>query len=419
MMMNAANAVRKIGGNCRMPLAAAGLTALVVALGCSCGKSNAAVNADVAIVPQANVVVKADIQGMQKAPIHAKMEAIREAEESSLPTEDVERMRELAQETLGLEKDDVHKMVLSADLSEIDFDADAPLNPSTLDMAAAVVVGKPVTLANIRTYLEKQAAEEEKEISIEKKDYNGISILYVQDPENKDGDDAAQNLGPEMPKLRLGIALQNEGKLILAGTEKGVQGALDRAQGKGKTAESESMARTRKQIPEDAQSYLAFVPPESMLAKLQEQVDQQAKMAEQGQGGNPMMTQSMRSLAGMKGAGFSMALDDAVNLALMLSVASDESAAQLKTMMDSMVIGSLKMMAMQFSGGKGMPMTDTIELVQDGSDLTLKVSINEEDMQSVIGGMKQMFMPGTQPRQPGQHGAPAPPPPPAPPAPQE
>ncbi|MFO8238589.1 MAG: hypothetical protein R6U00_10170, partial [Prochlorococcaceae cyanobacterium] len=88
MMMNAATAARKIGGNCRGALAAAGLTALVVALGCSCGESNAAVNTDVAIVPDANVVLKADIQGMQEAPIHAKMEAIRDAEESSLPTKE-------------------------------------------------------------------------------------------------------------------------------------------------------------------------------------------------------------------------------------------------------------------------------------------------------------------------------------------
>lgn len=417
MMMNAANAVRKIGGNCRTSLTAVGLTALVVALGCSCGESNAAVNTDVAIVPDANVVLKADVQGMQAAPIHTKMEAIREAQESSLPTKDVERMRELAQETLGLEKDDIHKMVFSADLSGIDFDADEPPNPSTLDLAAAVTVKNAVTLDNIRAYLEAQAAEEEKEVIIEEKTYNGTPILYVQEAENKDADGADLQGGPDLPKFRLGIAVQNKGELILAGTEKGLQGALDRAQGKGKSAESESLARTHKQIPEDAQTYLVFVPTENMLAKFQEQVDQPAKMAEQGQGGNPMMAQSMRSLAGMKGAGFSMVLDDAVNLALMLSVASDESAAQLKTMMDSMVIGSLKMMAMQFSGGKGMPMTDTIELVQNGSDLTLKVSVSEEDMQTVLGGMKQMFK--QQPAQPGQPGQPAPPPPPAPQAPQE
>lgn len=413
-MMNAANAVRRIGGTYRAPLAAVGLTALVVALGSSCGKSNAAVNADVAIVPDANVVVKSDIESMQDAPIHAKMEALREAEESSLPTDEVERMRSLAREKLGLEEDDILKMVFSADLSGIDFDADVPTNPSTLDMAASVVVGKPVTLANIRAYLEEQAAAKDQEIHIEEKTYSGTPILYVQEQEDTDTANTTLQSGPKLPKLRLGIAVQNKGELILVGTEKGLRGALDRAQGNGKSAESKSLAQTRKQIPEGAQSYLVFVPTENMLAKLQKQVDEQAKMAEQGQGGNPMMAQALRSLAGMKGAGVSMVMDDAVNLALMLSVASDENAAQLKTMLNTMVIGSLKMMAMQFSGGKGMPMTETIELVQSGSNLTLKVSINEEDMQSAVGGMKQMFMPAR--RQPGQ---PTPPPPPAPPAPRE
>lgn len=414
-MLNAANAVRRIGGAYRGPLAAVGLTAAVVALGCSCGKSsNAAVNADVAIVPDANVVVKSDIAGMREAPIHAKMEEIRDAEESSLAKDEVERMSTLAQEKLGLEEDDILKMVLSADLSEIDFAAAEPPNPSTLEMAASVVVGKPVTMAKIRTYLEEQAATKDQKIQIEEKTYNGTPVLYVQEQEDTDTADTAMQSRPDLPKFRLGIALQNKGELILAGTEKGLRGALDRAQGKGKSAESKAMARTRKQIPEGAQSYLLFLPTENMLAKLQEQVDQQAKMAEQGEGGNAMMVQSLSNLVGMKGSGISMVMDDAVNLALMLSVASDESAAQLKTMLDSMVIGSLKMMAMQFSGGEGMAMTDTIELVQSGSNLTLKVSINEEDMQSAIGGMKQMFM--QQPperlkdRQQGQ-------PPPAPPAP--
>lgn len=383
--------------------AATGAAGLILALGCSCGgKGGTNVDAEVAIVPEANIVISVDARGMQEAPIYRTLEALGNEEETAaaVPIEKLMKMQSLAQEKLGLTEDDVTRVLFSADLSNVDFDAPASLHPSSINMAVAVALAKPVALADLRSYLETQAKEDGEDVTFEEAEHKGTTLLYVEQGT------------PDAAPVRLGIAVQNKGRLVLAGTPDGLTGALDRADAKGSGAKNDAIARTRHQMPADAQFYLAFVPTERMMTKLREQAARRTEMAENSQGGNPMMAQSLQSATGMKSAGLSIMMDETLDLMALLAMASSEDAAQLKTVADTMLVGYLKMGMMQLSGGKGMPMADTLELVQDNSELTMKVSISEEDLNTAFGGLKQMFMQRMQPRS-----MPPPPPPSAPEAP--
>jgi len=332
-----------------------------------------------AIVPDADFLITVDAVGWRQAPIQARLEAI-EAEmvakapagdQGGLPQVSLDRRISKFLETLGVAKDDLTAMAVSARLRGLDAQQ-ARLAPQSalqqLGLVMAFRVAKPLSIAKVRLALANAAAEEGMELMFEKADYKGAATLSVVRP-----DQAGKTTW--MPS-EFTFALLDGDTAGYVGIDADVKAALDRFSTGTPAALASALKAAQDGADQKALTRLFFIPGDALRAKAR---DNAVKM----QGQNPMFGGAMQAVAGLQNITVGAKGTDRISLQIVGSFASAQDALQMKTMVDAMVLGMGKMMLMQ-AVGRPIPLIESLTSRQDGAAVAIVADLTEEDCRALV-----------------------------------
>mgnify|MGYP006277244497 CR=1 FL=1 len=302
---------------------AAWLVALVgLCAGTASGAGDAGiVKLDVALVPDANLVLRVDSGAARQAPFY---QALRK--QDSTRDDGAGRSEEAdVLSDFGLAQDDIGRVLLSADLSKLEGGASPALFSRDVEGVAAVELDKSVSLADVGRALRRRAREQGDDVRIERTRYKAVPVLVAQS--------VARNHPRRRgePGVRIAVATRNGGKLLLFGTEVGLEGALDRALTGGDAAPRKgTMARLLGRVEKDPQLLVAFVLTPSMREALRSAAT--GKRAGQGEEkpANPAVRTIAQAGSRMAGCRVSAEFAEDVRLALHLVFEDEQTAAEVK-----------------------------------------------------------------------------------------
>lgn len=169
--------------------------------------------AQAAMVPDANFVMLLNVEAMRNAPIGKELEKLSDQNEAIQEEAPKEFYEKLKKET-GLTEEDLASVLLSANLSGIDFEN--PPDLGTLDIVAAIRLRKPVSLDALQALVEKQIAEQDGEVDFRRERHQDVDVLV--------GKKTPQAGGEAAPDPEMYAALQEDGKLLFVGSKRGVFG---------------------------------------------------------------------------------------------------------------------------------------------------------------------------------------------------
>jgi hypothetical protein len=355
-----------------------------------------------AVVPDADLLLSQDGAGWLKAPIQAKMDAIRaELTAKAAPgsqAKSVQVRMDKFVETLGIAKEDVAAMLFSARVRGLDRqqgNMTPQLALQQLGLVAALRVTKPLSLPKIRLALSNAAAEGGLELMFEKGEYKGATTLSVVRPDQP-------GKSTWLPR-EITVALLDSETAAYVGTDADVKAALDRWAAGTPAPLVAALQGALDSAAPGALTSLFFVPDDTMRTKAKESA---AKM----QGQNPLFAGAMQAVAGLQSVVFDARATDRVSMQLTGAFAAPQEALQMKTMIDGMVLGMGKMLLMQ-AVGRPIPFIESLTSRQTGTAVSLVADLTEEDCRALIelqskGPQGAPGFPGAPPAAPA--GVPAP-----------
>ncbi len=333
-----------------------------------------------AVVPDADFVVTSDAAAWQESPIQKTLDAIYNETEARAPQTSESRLIrsriDALIETLGLTRDDVTGLVVSARVRALQLEAGAapPADPQEalerLGLVAGIRLRKPVDMGKLRIALGKAAGEEGIELMFEKADYKGASVLSVVRP------DRPGKAVPWMPRSFM-VALLDGGEAVVVGTEAAVKAALDRFAGAAPAPLTDGIRAARTAAMQGAMSSAFFVPSDGMRALAR---DRGAAMQN---GGNPMVGNAVQALAGLQHIAIDSRGTDRLSVQVGAGFTSAEQAQQVKSMLDVMVLAMIRMALMQ-AVGRPIPLIESLTSRLEGAQLAVVADLTEEDLKAVV-----------------------------------
>ena len=352
-----------------------------------------------ALVPGADLVIVVDSAGWNQTPIQKKLDALKkEAIDSGLNPQAVKfkGLMDKSLKTLGIAEEDLKGVVISARVQGVTDSPNKPTSPrqafEQLGVTIAFSLAKPITSSAVQKALNAAGAESGHELMFEKGGYNGAETLSVVVPDLPEG---AKSPFPHDMLL----ALVDGGKAGYLGLEPQVKAAVDRHSAKKNTPLSKDLLDARKSALKNGLSYVLFV----SNSTLRDMAKTRAAAMQQG---NPMMAGAMQALGGLRHVSLSATGADAIQARAVAGFEQPAQAAQIKSIVDMMVLGMLKMMLMQ-SLGHPIPLLETLQSNQAENLVSINATVTETDLKAL---MELRAKKGA-----GGGGPPAPPAPPAPP----
>lgn len=339
----------------------------------------AADDASVAVIPDADLFIRIDLASMRDTAIYDKFKEFGKTDaKPAVQAEDMKEMAEQLKSITGLTDKDFQKIVVSAVLKDIDFEAEDFKNATdNLNGAMAVQVTKSVTLDQLEEAARKAIAEKnDVRVSITRETYKDRELLVLTSV--KDGQE-------EQP---MAVTTSAEGKVIILGSVPGINGAVDRLASGQVVAASEALGLPENNMPQIA---VRFDLTEQMRAKMRQQDPQE----QPPQGGNPMagVAAAFKDLEQVN-AFVTMAEDAKVMLSL--GVGSADSAQQAKGVLDNQVLSMVRMMATTMVAGQPLDMLNTLNTVADPQGaVQLRFALTAADIEKLQkAGMKGPGAPG-------------------------
>ena len=328
-----------------------------------------------AVVPDADLLLTQDAAGWQKAPIQAKMDAIRaEVTAKAGPGSQagaIQARMDKFIETLGIAKEDMGALVVSGRVRGLDGqqgNMTPQLALQQLGLVVALRVSKPVSLTQIRLALTNAAAEDGIELMFEKGDYKGAATLSAVRPYQP-------GKTTWLPR-ELTVALLDNTTAVYLGAGADVKAALDRAAAETPAAFMAAMKTAQESATPEALTLLFFVPSDTQRTKAKESA---VKM----QGQNPLFAGAMQAVGGLQSVVFGATATDRVGMQLTGHFSVAQEAAQMKTMLDGMVLGMGKMLLMQ-AVGRPIPFIESLNSRLEGTAVSLVADLTEEDCRALI-----------------------------------
>ena len=316
--------------------------------------------AQAAIVPDADLIIRVNLEAAKAAPITKHIKA---AQDDALQPEDAKARYEQFRALTGLSEDDVRAVVFSADTDRLAFEQGmTPEQFSRLNAVAAIDFAKPVDLdklaAGVKLLLNEEP-NEEPSASLAKMQLHDTDVLVITDQ------------GASVSKVYL--AMSSDPQTLFLTFNEASLGAAFQRQRQGNTA---TVPETLQAVVSgDAQTSFAFVAPESMRQAIQAQLkaaqnDPQAAMTS----GFITPFKDLRSVA------VSLRLDTDMRFDIACDLGQAPAATQVAAMLQGMVIPMLSSMMAQSSGQPPTTLSEKIQVSVEGSILRIALRFTDQDV---------------------------------------
>lgn len=347
-------------------VALGGILAWVVMAGMGCGNDASvtapvapAVGGDVAVIQDADMVMRMDWQGMRDSAIYAKMKSmVDEHPDASAQIRDMEQVAEAIKEIVGLEEEDFLMVTFSASLEGVDLEG--PNLDETMNAVMAIELAKPLSLEQIEEALRKVSAESpDANLVLNRQRHAGNDLLAV------------TMIDEHADETTLGVALTAYGRVVLAGTLTGTRGALDRAASGVIFSVVERLGLDPHALPHVA---FRFDLTDAMKTQMRESLADPDP--------RDMMAGSMKVFESLERVDLKVDMADAMNLAFSMGLGTEEKAAAAKHVLDNTVLGMVRMMAGMMSGGQPLTVLDSLATRLDPNGMvTLSFTLSAADLE--------------------------------------
>jgi hypothetical protein len=334
---------------------------LIPVLLAGCGKKEGGGGLEAAIVDSADFFCRVDYKSMKGAPMADYLEDL----DGKVNPDDGEKdLLEKLEEVTSIEEANIVGMLVSGSLVGMDFDAENPFESAEdLDIAMSLTLD---------TSLSEDRFESGLQLLV---DESGKVDLHSE----KKGDRTIFSVVPRKPgEPTVFSALAGDGKAVYAAfSEKSLAATLAREETGGNL--SSELQAADKILPAGSQVRYAFIMPSVLRDKVA------AKIAEMETGAaeNPTLgmlygfIKPFRNLAAVSlGVSFSEKMD--VNL--FTDLGTDEDALQAATLIQTMAVPFITAQLAKSGGGAMTDYADRLTVGNDGSNLSLALSLSESDL---------------------------------------
>ncbi|MFC1498150.1 hypothetical protein ACFLS1_06740 [Verrucomicrobiota bacterium] len=340
-------------------------------IGCA-GKVSAKESIKAAVVPEADVVLRADIGAMSGTPISKAMEKFNEDNkglDSSIAEN--EKKEEAFKKATGLTDKDIIAGLFSCDVDGIDFDnPDKNQIMAQIKASAGIALKKSVDTAKLKAGL-KAVIDESEGVQILDIDISGVPALEL------------KSATPDDPTIYIAVA--SNGKAVFTAFNKqSLQAALKRAAAKKYEKISPEIETAANTLPAGSQMKLSFVLPES----IREQIRQKVAEAEGNAQNDPnaaMMLGFITPMKGLKSISLGAKLADILNISLACDLATEQEAMQIKMILQTMampVIMQMQAAQAQNPGAAPMNIAEILNIDSKGSAVTLSLRFTEDQIKA-------------------------------------
>jgi hypothetical protein len=324
---------------------------------------------DIALMPEANVVLSMDLDAMRKAPIYHKLAAIAKENQAALQkvkpkTEDYRKLAQDLETITGLTNQDVSQILMACKLTDLEFSGEQAPPSGDLEFALAMPLKKSLPLEKLRQALVRISVGAAQPATVSTGDYSDTPMVI-----------ASQN-SLESPRQvsELASTVLNRDKLVLTGTPKSVKAALERS-ASGRHVSLSPELELLRNLAVDSQFRLLFALPPALQEKLRKKAAAGAKTPQAN------LTQALQSL---KSVSCLVTFDQKLHLTLAGVLGSEQDANQVRTQLDNMVIGMAKMGLSLMVKGKPLPMLDTLKTeTRPNAIVLLSLSIGGQDIDTL------------------------------------
>lgn len=382
----------------RVRNAAYSLLALTTVAVVGCGKEADGVSSNIALIPDAELVVHADLADLRASSMYNTLDKLAEKQQGQQPqqAEKVKKIMEELKDITGLTEEDFQAFTMSMSFKGIDLDAkDFAGAGDKLNAVMAMNVTKDVTLDQLRKAIEAAAEQDgNTSIKINREPYKGVPMLVVED---------LNQAKKDQPPLAL--AMTGKNRVLLAGTVVGTQGALDRA-ASGSSADAAKMLGLDKQgAPQVGMRF-------NLNSEMQKRLKEKAAEAQTNEAGG-MQVAAAQVMEDLKQVALSLNMAETMNVNLTANLGSEEKARQAKMMLDNSVLSMARMIITAMSGGQPLSLLETLQTAADAAGtVSLSFTLSQADIETLQKVAEQrkagggapggMMMPGGAPNMPPQ-----------------
>ena len=308
---------------------------------------------DAAIVPNADFVVRIDVNAIRQAPVIKQLENAKGNAVGSNPE------YEKFQQVTGLSKDDVQAVVLSANTANFDFaNGKAQTNLTQMNGVAAVEFAKPLTtdklIEGLKIILEEKA-------TLSTFDLEGTQAVHI------------QSTKPDEPSAYAAPA-RDAKTVYIAFNKASLQAALQRA-AKGVMAASRPELQT---LSEPAsQASLAFTAPQALRDYIQTRLSTSQKSP-----GNAMLNGFLAPFKNLRSIALGMQWDTDMQIDIAGNLGAADAATQVAALIQTMALPMLKQYTAKASGKSALNLDEQFSVSTEDTALRISLRFTGEDLQA-------------------------------------
>lgn len=309
---------------------------------------------DAAIVPNADFIVRIDVNAIRQASIIKQLE---NAQGNSVETQPA---YEKFQQATGLSKDDVQAVVISANTTNFDFaNGAAQASLPQLTGIAAIELGKSLTTDNLISGL--QVLMDDAQATISRFELEGTQAIRIQSSK------------PDEPEVY--AATSGDAKTVYIALNKAsLQATLQRAK-KG------IMAASRPELQDlsypAAQANLAFMAPQGLRDTIQTQL---AKSQESPQGA--MLSGFIAPFKDLRSVALGINWDTGMQIDLAGDLGAAQAATQVAALLQTMALPMLKSYTARSSGKTSLNLDEQFKVSVTDATLHIGLRFTGENIQA-------------------------------------
>lgn len=333
-----------------------------------CGRKPGDDPTEAALVPNASFVARIDVRGAAATPIGKTLQELRKQKRSTVPIPAAQKqlIEDLKKES-GLTDEDIRRVVMSADISQLDLDSGKSPDPETLNIAISVGLLKSITADTFKKCARliidqaklRPVAEAVNTPTLTEDSLDGHPVLILKSSK------------PDEPSLHL--ALSKKGKTVyITLNRSSMSGLLKRADNGRSAGLSAGLSKLDSSLPKGTHSRFLLQVPESFQNKMKK------KFSNPGTGGGAMLTGMIAPFMNMKNLSISARYGTSLEILLTSDLGTPENALQLNGM-----LAMFKGMLAQKDGGRSAGAVQKLKSETDGSILRIEVVLDESDISAL------------------------------------
>lgn len=335
-------------------------TAALVAGGCNGSNESSATaeqvskrTVDAAVVPNADFVVRVDVNAIRQAPI------IKQLENAKDNAVDTNPAYEKFQQATGLNKDDVQAVVLSANTANFDFaNGAAQKNLPQMTAVAAVELAKPLTTEKL---IEGLKIIVEDKATISTFEMEGTQAVHL------------QSTKPDEPGA-YAVTSRDAKTVFIALNKASLQATLQREK---KGVMMTSLPELQALSNPASQANLSFVAPQALRDHIQMQLSKS-----QENPGAAMMNGFIAPFKNLRSVALGMHWDTGMQIDIAGNLGAAEAATQVAALIQTMAMPMLKQYTAKTSGKTSLNLDKQFNVAVEDASLRISLRFSGEDLQA-------------------------------------